>query len=735
LKASSNTNFATTISVEFTATYPKTAPIISIEDTKGLSAEKKDVLSKKIKDVIQENLGMEMVWMIATAVQDYIDEQAETREADDKKPNLLDEMALKAEVEKKALEEKAERQRKKEEQKRLEAERKEQEAYEKQAKQRVEQEKELKEKAKPKVGFIDDGMYDVVEGDAVKFDRRITIKHGGETYNFNKVAGMVRLGRGPLTTIYSVRPLLPNGKENTLGLALKQVDIFDPHRDCGEGKRHLVDLEADLDKLRSFTHPSVIQLYDSSIEELPPHEESNLKGWRISILMELSTKGSLAGLLQTVDTISPNMARTWVVQLLEGLDAVHKEGLVHRAVHVDNVLLFTPSSSSKSVLKLSDVGLAHRLWLMKHHKKGSQTPMVHSKSAFWLPPEQANSQAMTKKADVWNLGIVIVQMFFGLDVIEKYRSPKDLMDELELSEIMLDFLAKIFRQDPKKRSTPFELLPSEFLRSNASIWENDSPLQSPSQGQDSLTLPTPRKRRESNIMLDRPGSRYDSEFTEGSRLGKGGFGEVVKARHKIDGRVYAIKKVHQAGTGSLDQVLSEVMLLSRISHQYIVRYYGAWIEEDRANMIFNNSSESEYSIRSLDPDTKSNLRGNASRGLDFISSTGFEIEFGYDDDDDEPEDDSDDDDDEDCDEAEESSSTDGEGRAVISYEISEAITESEDEESDSEDDDRTSSLRVVESHLSTSPRAHKLTKVASRENKRLGATLYIQMEYCEKQVG
>lgn len=70
-----------------------------------------------------------------------------------------------------------------------------------------------------------------------------------------------------------------------------------------------------------------------------------------------------------------------------------------------------------------------------------------------------------------------------------------------------------------------------------------------------------------------PFSRYKEDFVEEGRLGKGGFGEVVKARKKLDGRIYAIKKITQKSSSSLTEVLKEVRLLSQLSHPYVVRKY------------------------------------------------------------------------------------------------------------------------------------------------------------------
>ena len=122
-------------------------------------------------------------------------------------------------------------------------------------------------------------------------------------------------------------------------------------------------------------------------------------------------------------------------------------------------------------------------------------------------------------------------------------------------------------------------------------------------------------------------SRYTIDFTEVGRLGKGGFGEVVKARNKLDGGVYAVKKIKQTPQ-LLDQVISEVMLLNRLNHPYVVRYFSAWIEEDSSGVVFEDSTtETETATDAItEDDTGDQPRidfGYQSRGgLDFVSSSG-----------------------------------------------------------------------------------------------------------------
>ena len=75
-------------------------------------------------------------------------------------------------------------------------------------------------------------------------------------------------------------------------------------------------------------------------------------------------------------------------------------------------------------------------------------------------------------------------------------------------------------------------------------------------------------------------NRYLQDFSEGAPLGRGGYGHVVEATNKIDGRTYAIKRVPMRATtqSAFAKVLREVRLFARLDHPSIVRYDSAWIE-------------------------------------------------------------------------------------------------------------------------------------------------------------
>jgi len=75
-------------------------------------------------------------------------------------------------------------------------------------------------------------------------------------------------------------------------------------------------------------------------------------------------------------------------------------------------------------------------------------------------------------------------------------------------------------------------------------------------------------------------SRYKQEFLEEDYIGGGGFGVVYRAKNKLDGAVYAVKKVFVKinKENIVLKILREVTVLAKLNHPNIVGYKNAWLE-------------------------------------------------------------------------------------------------------------------------------------------------------------
>lgn len=91
-------------------------------------------------------------------------------------------------------------------------------------------------------------------------------------------------------------------------------------------------------------------------------------------------------------------------------------------------------------------------------------------------------------------------------------------------------------------------------------------------------------------------SRYHGDFKELGLLGRGGGGEVVKVRNRLDRQLYAVKKIKldPEDPTMKKKILREVKTISRMQHRHIVRYFQAWIE-----------GESGYSSEDIDSSEES----------------------------------------------------------------------------------------------------------------------------------
>ncbi|NWS44691.1 E2AK1 kinase, partial [Probosciger aterrimus] len=86
---------------------------------------------------------------------------------------------------------------------------------------------------------------------------------------------------------------------------------------------------------------------------------------------------------------------------------------------------------------------------------------------------------------------------------------------------------------------------------------------------------------EKEVLFEAQSSRYLNEFDEIARLGRGGYGKVYKVRNKLDGQLYAIKKISikKATRRDCMKVLREVKVLAGLQHPNIVGYHTAWMEQ------------------------------------------------------------------------------------------------------------------------------------------------------------
>jgi translation initiation factor 2-alpha kinase 4 len=706
IKASSDDEVAMTLGVVLVATYPKSPPLLTIKDDGDLRESTKFKIQKFVETQPKAwaSEEQEMIDRIIEGIREILEAAALKKAQGLELPSLEEERAAhEAELAKQARNEKELEERKKleetKEEERVLGDMVQEELKRQRTKAKESRKKNRSQRLSPDRVAEDPADTDV----ALVLDQPCKLTDGsGNALYFQTVIGRMVYRQGPVTTVYKVKPVL-SARNLRPSLALKQVELKYHGKDSVQLKKQLQSLEMQLESLKKLRHQNLLELLDFKIDRSISETDSSAPAlWTIDVLTPLSDKGPIDELLDLAGQITISKAKIWTTDLLDALAFLHNNGIVHQDLHPGNILLCREPAGD-IVPKLADAGYQRELHNMCT-KVTTLTMTRAAKSAYWFPPEIAgvSKPQYTQKTDVWDFGIVVLQMLFGLDVPEKYHSPSALMESLSLSAPLEELVSKFFKSDPKKRPRAFELCSSEFLATNAPILDEDDAaviggsMISPAQG-------FPRRLRHDSMNRGAVTSRYLQDYVEEARLGKGGFGEVVRARKMIDGRLYAIKKITQRSQETLSEMLKEVRLLSQMNHPAVVRYYNTWLEEipDYSDNEGDTSTEGPGTSRgTISRSINIEFTESKSRGLDFMSSSGHPyVEFGY-------------------------------GSAIED--------DDEEDEEEGEEDDEVSSSDEDTSTLNSKVPKDQL--VVPGQRLRRGSTrpfrtiMYISMEYCEKRV-
>ncbi|KAI8143516.1 kinase-like domain-containing protein [Fennellomyces sp. T-0311] len=139
-------------------------------------------------------------------------------------------------------------------------------------------------------------------------------------------------------------------------------------------------------------------------------------------------------------------------------------------------------------------------------------------------------------------------------------------------------------------------------------------------------------------------SRYRNDFVEVNMLGKGGFASVWRARNKLDGIDYAVKKIRLGRNLDTDRqmpyekIFREIKHLARLEHKNVVRYYSSWLELAVDNCVDEEDEEDDDDDDDDDDDSVFNgqdpmfLDNDDNPSVEFRapSESQFQIDFAYD---------------------------------------------------------------------------------------------------------
>jgi serine/threonine protein kinase/tetratricopeptide (TPR) repeat protein len=287
------------------------------------------------------------------------------------------------------------------------------------------------------------------------------------------------LGEGGMGAVYQARDL-----ELERIIALKVIR-FELASNTGILQR----FKQELILARNVTHKNVIRIYDLG-------EADGIK----FITMEYVEGDDLRSLLRSKGKLPPGEAVVIIQQICRALEVAHGEGVIHRDLKPQNVML-----DPQGRIVVMDFGLARSFESQGMTQTGALVGTLE-----YMSPEQAMGADLDQRSDLFAVGLIFYELLTGKVPYKADTAIASLMRRTQERAIpasdtdstvpkpLCVIVSKCLERDPKDRfHNAREILQAlEVWEGNPglspSVVQRDSPSQAPRSVQISLNLPTQR---------------------------------------------------------------------------------------------------------------------------------------------------------------------------------------------------------------------------------------------------
>ncbi|HUP47031.1 MAG TPA: protein kinase [Thermoanaerobaculia bacterium] len=194
---------------------------------------------------------------------------------------------------------------------------------------------------------------------------------------------------------------------------------------------------------RKITHRNVLRTYDYG-------EADGV----YFISMEFVRGYTLSELQQETSQLAPRAAMGISRQICRGLQAAHEQGIIHRDIKPQNVLI-----DSKGEVKLMDFGIAR---VAESPEAMTQAGLIVG-TPHYMSPEQVQGHTLDARSDVYSMGVLMYEMLGGRRPFDSSsltgvlaahmtEKPKPLIEiRPEVGQQIHEIVMRCLAKDPKQR--------------------------------------------------------------------------------------------------------------------------------------------------------------------------------------------------------------------------------------------------------------------------------------------
>ena len=197
-------------------------------------------------------------------------------------------------------------------------------------------------------------------------------------------------------------------------------------------KAELFQQEAEATAILS--HPNIIQIYDvGEVDEFIYFTMQLIQGQPLTHLLQSIKKQ----VLPSKRFMPVKVIIQIFTQILEALDYAHQQGIIHRDIKPDNIMI--EEHTQRPII--ADFGVAKVL------REAEEDHSIARGSPLYMPPEQIIDDSTDERSDLYAAGIMLFEMLVPKLPLPKFESYEDLLKQKLLNKKGI-FIAKPSELNP-----------------------------------------------------------------------------------------------------------------------------------------------------------------------------------------------------------------------------------------------------------------------------------------------